>query len=147
MVICNLRFSSFNLQEEDVHCPRCKIAIRALTSRFRKCLWMFEGRKTGFGNVDVASEWMVAGRKYERFDEHAERATAGRSSLIIAAKKLPSSRNMKSFHGNGECTICLKISLPLPRNALSNANMLSTVSVLWNGGGRVTQHVRCAGTC
>jgi hypothetical protein len=63
MVICNLRFTSFNLQEEDVHCPLCKIAIRAITCGFRKCLWMFEGWKTGFDNVDVASEWMVGWEK------------------------------------------------------------------------------------
>ena len=105
-VICNLQFTAFNLLMDEIHCPLCKETIRAVTCGFRKCLWMFEGRKTGMGSVDVASQWMVAGRNYERFDEDADRATAEWSSLIITTKKLPSISNMKAFHGNGECPIC-----------------------------------------
>jgi hypothetical protein len=108
LVICNLQFTAFNLllDVDEVHCPLCKVSIQAVTCGFRKCLWMFEGRKTGIGSVDVASTWMVAGRNYERFDEDADRGTAEWSSLIITTKKLPSTSNMKAFHGNGECPIC-----------------------------------------
>lgn len=105
MVICNLNFAVFNLKE-DVHCPLCKVGIRPLTCGFRKCLWMFEGRKMGPGKVDVASQWMQAGNDYERFDEGAERSTSSWSSLIITARKLPSCRSLKDFHGDGDCSIC-----------------------------------------
>lgn len=76
MVICNLGFAVYNLQEHHVHCPLCDREIRGVTCGFRKCLWMLEGRKAAMGQVDVASKWMKAGGNNERFDEGAERAVA-----------------------------------------------------------------------
>ncbi|KAG0560165.1 hypothetical protein KC19_10G158800 [Ceratodon purpureus] len=106
MVIDPRGFTVFNLREP-AHCPSCKVAIRPLTCGFRKCLWMFEGRKTGVGALYIESQFMKAGTNYERFEEAADgRATAEWSSLIITAQKLPSKENMKAFHGSGECPIC-----------------------------------------
>jgi hypothetical protein len=65
------------------------------------------GRRDSITLMWPVSGWW-GGRKYERFDEHAERATAEWSSLVITAKKLPSSRVMKAYHGNGECPICFE---------------------------------------
>jgi hypothetical protein len=106
MVIDPRHFTTFNLEEE-AHCPCCEEAIRPLTCGFWMCLWMFEGRKAGVGAIDMASQFMKAGQDYERFAEAADGAVAAEwSSLIITTKKLPSTRNMKAFHGNGECPIC-----------------------------------------
>ena len=79
MVVCNLRFTTFNLGEE-VHCPLCNAIFKAETCGFRKCEWMFEGRKKGMGSVDVMSQWMVAGKDYERFNE-ASGFRTGRSAV------------------------------------------------------------------
>jgi hypothetical protein len=97
MVVCNLRFTAFSLGEE-VHCPLCNAIFKAETCGFRKCEWMFEGRKKGMGSVDVMSQWMVAGKDYERFNEASGRDAAQWESLVITAKA-------QREDGN-QCEIC-----------------------------------------
>jgi hypothetical protein len=120
IVIDALGFTAYNLQEE-AHCPCCSAVIQPLTCGFRRCVWMFEGRKRGVCSIHVQSERMKAGNKYGRFNHEATegRAAAEWSSLIITAKKLPSTRNMIAFVMNSTLYVnnkkCVTVPLTISR--------------------------------
>lgn len=67
MVICNKGLTIFNIAQES-SCPVCFCHFKATTCAFTNCMWMFEGRKRGFGD-DISSKWNRAGNKYGRFRE------------------------------------------------------------------------------
>lgn len=63
MVICNLGFKVMNFLTEEFVCPVCMEPFKPVTCGFRRCLWMFEGRKIGICSLYSCSKWMIGSWK------------------------------------------------------------------------------------
>lgn len=132
-VICNLRMTRFNLQQDvEQKCPICYHTVTVKTCAFNNCQWRFSGVKSSGEVISVTPEWNTVGDAYHRFDDQKDGdASCGWRSLIIETRN--SQKKTKNYSPEDlsleqayskECIICNESMTEMKTKNMETKNII-----------------------